>query len=67
MSTEQSLIKDIEAAASDLGMSPGTIGKLSGQGGHFYRRLKDGCRVWPETAKKVRQWIEDERSKVNGG
>ena len=60
MSNEQNLLAEIEAAAADLGIAPSTIGARAGQGGHFHRRLKAGCRVWPETAQKVRSWISAE-------
>ena len=54
MNEAQALLHEIEAASADLGIAPSTVGERVGQGGHFYRRLKNGCRVWPETAAKVR-------------
>lgn len=63
MSEAQALLSEIEAASADLGIAPSTVGERAGQGGHFYRRLKDGCRVWPETAAKVRGWIAEERQR----
>lgn len=60
MSDTDALLKEIEAAAEELGIAPSTVGKLAGQGGHFYHRLSSGCRVWPETASKVRCWITAE-------
>ncbi|MDN5568184.1 MAG: hypothetical protein L0G27_05465 [Paracoccus sp. (in: a-proteobacteria)] len=60
MSDTDALLKEIEAAAEKLGIAPSTVGKLAGQGGHFYHRLSSGCRVWPETALKVRGWISAE-------
>lgn len=63
MSEAQALIREIEAAAADFDMAPSTVGERAGQGGHFYRRLKDGRRFWPETADKVRAWIADERAR----
>ncbi|PZQ99184.1 MAG: hypothetical protein DI533_00305 [Cereibacter sphaeroides] len=51
------LLAEIEEAASRLGLSPSTVGERAGQGGKFYERLKAGKRVWPETADKVRSWI----------
>lgn len=61
MTEAQTLIREIETAALDLGIAPSTVGERAGQGGHFYLRLKAGCRVWPETAAKVRHWIDLER------
>ena len=58
MDTTSSLISDIERAAAALAISPSTVGERAGQGGRFYQRLKDGARVWPETAQKVRDWIK---------
>lgn len=57
MTNSHELASEIEAAAASLGISPSTIGARAGQGGRFYIRLKDGKRVWPETASKVREWI----------
>jgi hypothetical protein len=48
---------EMEAAAARLGIEPSTLGERAGQGGRFYARLKDGKRVWPETAAKVRDYI----------
>ena len=54
---EENLIAEIEAAALSLGLQPSTVGERAGQGGRLYARLKDGKRVWPQTAAKVRDWI----------
>lgn len=61
----QALLADMEAAASRLNIEPSTLGERAGQGGHFYKRLKEGKRVWPDTAAKVRQWIADNASVNN--
>lgn len=52
------LAAEIEAAADAMGIAPSTVGKLAGQGGNFYKRLKSGKRVWPETAASVRAAIQ---------
>jgi hypothetical protein len=58
MSTlSEQLAREIEAAAARLGIEPSTVGERAGQGGRFYARLKEGKRVWPETAEKVRARI----------
>jgi len=57
MDQQTSLIAEIEAAASALGIAPSTVGERAGQGGRFYARLKEGRRAWPETAERVRSWI----------
>lgn len=67
MDTRNKLIFAIEDAASALGISPSTVGERAGQGGQFYARLKEGKRVWPETAEKVLSAIKTMRTsnKVN--
>lgn len=57
MDNASNLITEIENAAARLNVAPSTIGERAGQGGRFYIRLKEGARVWPETAQKVRDWI----------
>lgn len=59
MTLSQTLIAEMEAAASRIGIEPSTLGERAGQGGRFYARLKEGKRVWPETAEKVRKTIAD--------
>jgi len=58
MTDAQILLQEMEMAAEQLGIAPSTVGMRAGQGGKFYDRLRSGCRVWPETACKVRAWIE---------
>lgn len=67
MTDAQNLITEIENAATSLGIAPSTVGERAGQGGRFYARLKEGRRVWPETANKVRTWISKETSKGRDG
>jgi hypothetical protein len=55
----QELAAEMEAAASRIGIEPSTLGERAGQGGRFYARLKEGKRVWPETAQKIRDWIDE--------
>lgn len=55
MDTTQALKAEIEAAAARLGIEPSTVGARAGQGGHFYKRLCENKRVWPETAAAVRE------------
>jgi hypothetical protein len=63
MNDAQALAAEIEALAADLDIAPSTVGERAGQGGSFYRRLKDGKRVWPETAKKVRERLAQMRDR----
>jgi hypothetical protein len=55
MDEAQALAAEIEALAARLEIAPSTVGERAGQGGRFYKRLKDGKRVWPDTAKRVRE------------
>lgn len=58
MITTEQLIAAIEAKATEAGLSPSTVGEKTGQGGQFYARLKDGKRVWPDTAERVMERLE---------
>lgn len=55
----EQLADEIEATARALNMQPTTIGRIAGQGGNFYERLRAGKRVWPETSEKVRARMRD--------
>lgn len=71
MTDTETLMREIEACADRLGISPSTVGEKAGQGGHFYKRLQQGKRIWPETAAKVRLKIQSfnnsEHTPVNTG
>lgn len=58
MDTPEIIKAELEAAAERLGISPSTVGERAGQGGQFYARMCAGKRVWPETAKSVRNRID---------
>lgn len=53
MDYREQLITRIEEVAKAMGLQPSTVGERCQQGGQFYARLKSGKRVWPETASKV--------------
>lgn len=57
MDTTTELKAEIERVAATLGIQPSTVGERAGQGGHFYKRLCDGKRVWPDTAERVREHL----------
>ena len=63
MDEAQALVAEIEAIAAHLEIAPSTVGERAGQGGLFYSRLKQGKRVWPDTARKVRERLAQMRSK----
>jgi hypothetical protein len=67
MNDTEKLRADMEAAAIVLGIAASSIGEKAGQGGQFYGRVKRGCRVWPETAARVRGKIAALKSELPVG
>ena len=59
MTEIERLVSEIETYARRAGISPSTVGERAGQGGRFYKRLKEGRRAWPDTIEKVRRYMED--------
>ena len=59
MTEIERLVSEIETYARRSGISPSTVGERAGQGGLFYRRLKEGRRAWPDTIEKVRRYMSD--------
>lgn len=57
MSTHDDLLSEMDTYSAEAGITPQTLGRLAGQGGNFYKRLKEGKRSWPETMDKVRDWM----------
>lgn len=53
----QNLLSAVERFAADHGMSEITIGRKALNDPHFVRQLRDGRRCWPETEKKVRDFM----------
>lgn len=51
------LLSEIEAFLSRTGMKPVYFGKAASGNSELVKRLRDGGRVWPETAEKVREFI----------
>lgn len=54
---EPPLIEQIEAFVSSHDMSPITFGREAMNDPHFVRDLRKGRRLWPETEKKVRDFL----------
>jgi hypothetical protein len=67
MSITKQLITEIEATAETLGIAPSTVGRRVGQGGHFYKRLQEGKRVWPDTADSVLDKLEAMKRQKEAG
>lgn len=51
------LLPDIEAFLAANRLSPTRFGDEALGDRHFVRQLRDGRRVWPETEKKVRDFM----------
>ena len=52
-----------DAKSRETNLKTSTLGRMCGQGGQFYKRLSDGKRVWPETAKTVLDRLSQIQSK----
>lgn len=55
------LLSEIDAflGRSDVQISETAFGKLAVNDGHFVADLREGRRVWPETADKIRRFIAE--------
>jgi hypothetical protein len=57
------LITDIEAFCHELGMNPSTFGRKAVNDGKLFTRLKGrGGRVWPETERRIRDFMAEQRA-----
>jgi hypothetical protein len=65
MST-QTLLAEIEdfLGRPDVKMTESTFGRLAVNDGKFMTRLREGRRIWPETAEKARAYIASNSSDV---
>lgn len=57
------LLKLIDEFLEETGMAETTFGKKSVNDGKFVGRLREGKRIWPETADKATEFMSDERRK----
>jgi hypothetical protein len=55
----ETLLPDIEAFLSTHQFSPTRFGDEALGDRHFVRQLRGGRRVWPETEKKVRDFMAE--------
>lgn len=55
------LLAEIEAflARPDVAMSPTLFGKLAVNDGKLIPGLRNGRRLWPETEKRIREFMRD--------
>lgn len=51
------LLTDVERFLADNNLAPTRFGEDALGDRHFVRQLRDGRRVWPETEKKVRDFM----------
>ena len=52
-----SILHDLERLRADTGLSEHRLGILVARNGRLFERVRDGGRMWPETAAKVRAGI----------
>lgn len=57
MHEHSSLIAEVDAFIERQSMSPITFGRKAMSDPHFVAQLRNGRRVWPETAAKVRAFM----------
>jgi hypothetical protein len=58
---DQQLLPEIECFLSLTGMSPTRFSQDAIRDRHFVRQLRNGRRVWPETAEKARLFMAEHR------
>ena len=63
MFDHHNLLEEIREFLAETGMGASYFGKKAASNSELVARLEDGGRVWPETAKKVRSFIAQERGK----
>lgn len=58
------LLAEIETFVADAGMSEITFGRKALSDPHFVRDIRNARRLWPETERKVRQFMATYRAPV---
>lgn len=56
---DSTLLNEIDAFLSQSGMSEYRFGYLAVSNGRLVERLRNGGRIWPETAEGVRKFIRE--------
>lgn len=56
------ILQDIEAFLSATGMTKTEFGLSALNDGKLIDNLRDGRRIWPETEKKIRDFIKSHRA-----
>lgn len=57
----EKLLSDIDAFLSETGMGPSYFSKSASGNSELVKRLRAGGRLWPETEKKVREFMRAHR------
>lgn len=57
MDTRTDLLREIDAFLAKVRVTESQLGVYSLNDGNFVQRLRGGRRVWPETAKRVRDFM----------
>jgi hypothetical protein len=58
------LLSEVTDFLAETGMGVSYFGKISSGNSELVHRLKNGGRVWPETADRVRSFMKAHRSAV---
>lgn len=56
------LLPDIETFLAETGMGPSYFGKQAAGNSEIVSRLRAGGRIWPETEKHLRDFMDRRRS-----
>lgn len=60
----EKLLSEVTDFLAETGMGVSYFGKIASGNSELVHRLKDGGRVWPETADKVRAFMKTHRASV---
>jgi len=55
------LLKEIDHFLAETGMAETTLGKRAVNDGKAVKRLRNGGRMWPETAQKLRDFMAEQQ------
>jgi hypothetical protein len=61
----EKLLSEVNDFLRETEMGPSYFGKAASGNSELVKRLREGKRVWPETADKVRIFMREHRRKVS--
>lgn len=67
MTDTQILLQEIDAFIQSCGLAESTFGRKAVNDGKLVARLRNGRRVWPETAERVRAFMRSIPASGNKG